>query len=54
MKEYDHWRYIEMARGPEGKPELQREPPYCFRLAVPALARGLMRLGLPRTRPSTC
>ena len=47
VKEYDHWRYIEMARGPEGKPELQREPPYCFRLAVPALARGLMRLGLP-------
>ena len=46
VKEYDHWRYIEMARGPEGKPELQREPPYCFRLAVPALARGLMRLGL--------
>ena len=47
VKEYDHWRYIEMARGPEGQPELQREPPYCFRLAVPALARGLMRLGLP-------
>ena len=46
MKEYDHWRYIEMARGPEGNPELQREPPYCFRLAVPALARGLMRMGL--------
>jgi len=46
VKEYDHWRYIEMARGPEGKPELQREPPYCFRLAVPGLARGLMRLGL--------
>jgi hypothetical protein len=46
VKEYDHWRYIEMSRGPQGKPELQREPPYCFRLAVPALARGLMRLGL--------
>jgi len=46
VKEYDHWRYIEMARGPEGKQELQREPPYCFRLAVPALARGLMWLGL--------
>jgi hypothetical protein len=27
VKEYDHWRYIEMARGPEGKPELSREPP---------------------------
>ena len=46
VKEYDHWRYIEMARGPEGRQDLQREPPYCFRLAVPALARGLMRLGL--------
>jgi hypothetical protein len=46
VKEYDHWRYIEMARGAEGNPRLQREPPYCFRLAVPALARGLMRLGL--------
>jgi hypothetical protein len=46
VKEYDHWRYIEMARGPEGRPALQREPPYCFRLAVPALVRGLNRLGL--------
>ena len=40
VKEYDHWRYIEMARGPEGRPALQREPPYCFRLAVPALVPG--------------
>jgi hypothetical protein len=46
VKEYDHWRYIEMARGPEGRKELQHEPPYCFRLAVPALARALTRLGL--------
>lgn len=46
VKEYDHWRYLEMARGPEGRRELQREPPYCFRLAVPALVRGLRRLGL--------
>ncbi len=46
VKEYDHWRYIEMARGPEGRPALQLEPPYCFRIAVPALARGLGRLGL--------
>jgi hypothetical protein len=46
VKEYDHWRYVEMARGPEGRPALQREPPYCFRLAVPALVRGLTRLGL--------
>lgn len=46
VKEYDHWRYLEMARGAEGRPALQREPPYCFRLAVPALVRGLTRLGL--------
>jgi hypothetical protein len=46
VKEYDHWRYIEMARGAEGQRALQREPPYCFRLAVPALARSLMRAGL--------
>jgi hypothetical protein len=46
VKEYDHWRYVEMARGPEGRPALQKEPPYCFRLAVPALVRGLSRLGL--------
>jgi hypothetical protein len=47
VKEYDHWRYVEMARGPEGRPALQREPPYCFRLAVPAVVRGLTRGGLP-------
>ena len=46
VKEYDHWRYVEMARGAEGRPALQKEPPYCFRLAVPALVRGLTRLGL--------
>jgi hypothetical protein len=46
VKEYDHWRYVEMARGDEGRPALQREPPYCFRVAVPALVRGLCRLGL--------
>jgi hypothetical protein len=46
VKEYDHWRYVEMARGTEGRPALQREPPYCFRLAIPALVRGLTRLGL--------
>jgi hypothetical protein len=47
VKEYDHWRYVEMARGPEGRPALQQEPPYCFRLAVPAVVRGLTRVGLP-------
>ena len=46
VKEYDHRRYIEMAKGNEGRTELQNEPPYCFRLAVPALVRGLSHLGL--------
>ncbi len=46
VKEYDHWRYVEMARGAEGRPALQREPPYCFRVAVPVLVRGLTRVGL--------
>jgi hypothetical protein len=46
VKEYDHWRYVEMARGVDGRPALQKEPPYCFRVAVPALVRGLTRLGL--------
>jgi hypothetical protein len=46
VKEYDHWRYIEMSRGEQGRPALQREPPYCYRVAVPAAARALVRLGL--------
>jgi hypothetical protein len=46
VKEYDHWRYIHMSRGEHGSPALQREPPYCFRVAIPALARVLVRLGL--------
>ncbi len=46
VKEYDHRHYIEMARGAAGRPALQKEPPYCFRLAVPALVRGLSRLGV--------
>ncbi len=46
VKEYDHWRYIEMSRGGQGRPALQREPPYCYRVAVPAAARALVRLGL--------
>jgi len=47
VKEYDHWRYIHMARGEDGRPALQQEPPYCFRLAVPAAVRGLAGLGIP-------
>jgi hypothetical protein len=46
VKEYDHHRYVEMAREPERRRDLQREPPYCYRLAVPALVRGLTRFGL--------
>jgi hypothetical protein len=46
VKEYDHWRYVEMARGPEGREALTREPPYCFRIAVPAVVRGMTHAGL--------
>jgi hypothetical protein len=46
VKEYDQWRYVEMARGAAGRPRLQHEPPYCFRVGVPALVHGLTRLGL--------
>jgi len=46
VKEYDHWRYIEMSRGERGRAELRQEPPYCFRLALPWLAGRLQRLGL--------
>jgi len=47
VKEYDHWRYVEMARGAEGREALTREPPYCFRVAVPAVVRVLARASLP-------
>jgi hypothetical protein len=46
VKEYDHWRYVEMARGADGREALTREPPYCFRIGVPALVRALTKLGL--------
>ncbi len=46
VKETDHWRYIHMARGDQGDPALQREPPYCYRVAVPAAAHALVHLGL--------
>jgi hypothetical protein len=44
--EGDHFRYLEMARGAEGKPELARQPPYCWRILAPLLARALARTGL--------
>jgi hypothetical protein len=46
VKERDHYRYIEMARGPEGRQELATESTYCWRILVPGIARGLTRLGL--------
>jgi hypothetical protein len=47
VKEYDHWRYIHMSRGDAGDAALRHEPPYCYRVAVPAAARALVRLGVP-------
>ncbi len=46
VKELDHLRYIEMARGPEGRPELAHASTYCWRILVPGLARLLNRAGL--------
>src|SRR5712691_7879912 len=43
--EGDHFRYLEMARGAEGKAELARQPPYCWRILAPSLARALARTG---------
>jgi hypothetical protein len=44
--EGDHFRYLEIARGAEGKPELARQPPYCWRILAPFLARALSQTGL--------
>jgi hypothetical protein len=46
VKELDHSRYIEMAKGAEGRAELAREATYAWRILVPALAGGLTRAGL--------
>jgi uncharacterized protein (TIGR03382 family) len=46
VKESDHWRYIHMSRGEHGQKDLQQQPPYCYRVAVPAAARLLVRAGL--------
>lgn len=43
--ETDHFRYIEMARGEKGR-EIARDPPYCWRVLVPGLARLLNRAGV--------
>jgi hypothetical protein len=41
--ETDHLRYIEMAKGEVARPELARDDPFCWRVAVPALAGALAR-----------
>lgn len=46
VKETDQWRYIEMSRGERGRDELRQEPPFCYRVAIPLLVRGLVKLGL--------
>src|SRR5262249_22155976 len=46
VKERDHYRYIEMAKGPEGRQDLATESTYCWRILVPGLARGLHALGV--------
>jgi len=46
VKERDHYRYIEMAKGPEGRQDLATESTYCWRILVPGMARGLHAMGL--------
>jgi hypothetical protein len=46
VREFDHYRYIEMARGPAGRPEVAGQPPYCWRVLIPGLARGLQSMGV--------
>jgi hypothetical protein len=46
VKETDQWRYIEMARHPDGGHPLARESTYCWRVFVPWSAHLLMRAGL--------
>jgi hypothetical protein len=46
VKETDQWRYIHMARHPDGHHPLARESTYCWRVFVPRAANLLMRAGL--------
>lgn len=46
VKETDQWRYIHMARHPDGRHPLARESTYCWRVLVPRTASLLMRAGL--------
>jgi hypothetical protein len=51
VAESDHYRYIEMAKGRDARPELAREDPFCWRVGVPAMAGALARLGLGLNLP---
>lgn len=46
--ETDHYRYLEMARGPEihARSRLAHEPPFCWRLLIPFLAYLAAQAGL--------
>jgi hypothetical protein len=46
VKELDHWRYIEMAKGSEARPVLARQSTYCWRVFTPFVAGLLYRAGL--------
>ncbi|MEE8146864.1 MAG: hypothetical protein V3T24_04615 [Longimicrobiales bacterium] len=46
VKETDQWRYIQMARHPDGHHPLAREATYCWRVFVPRTANLLVRAGL--------
>jgi hypothetical protein len=46
VKEGDHWRYLSMARDPGRTRALSREDTYCWRIAVPTMARWLRNAGL--------
>jgi hypothetical protein len=45
VKETDQWRYIEMARHPDGRHPLARESTYCWRVFVPRAVNLLVRAG---------
>jgi hypothetical protein len=46
VKEGDQWRYLSMARDPGRTKALSREDTYCWRVAVPTMARWLRNAGL--------
>jgi hypothetical protein len=46
VKETDQWRYIHMARHPDGGHPLAREATYCWRVFVPRTVQLLGRAGL--------